>query len=135
MKNSLLIIALFALSACAVQPVPVLLTPAQLVTVVNKQFCPQAQIVVGSLRALVGQPADVQAALDAGAPVLAAFCAANATVDAASIQTLAETTLPALRNAVTAAVLDVDQKNSIILAIGATQIILNGIISAQVPTP
>jgi hypothetical protein len=76
------------------------------------------------MQALVGLPLGAQADLAAAVPIVAAVCSAGATVNAASLQSLAQTALPLVLGVVKASALTAADQNNIVLAIGAAQIVI-----------
>ncbi len=106
---------------------PAMQTPAQ----VAAQICPPIQTALSGLNALAGLPLGAKADLDAVTPLVTGVCAAGETVNPASLQTLQQTALPAIINAVKASGMAVEQQNSVILDITAAQLVLTAVTQAQ----
>lgn len=102
-------------------------TPAQIAA----QVCPPVQTALAGLNALVGLPAGAKADLDTITPLVAGVCSAGATINLASLQTLQQTALPAIINAVKASGMAVEAQNSMILDIAAAQLVLTAVTQAQ----
>jgi hypothetical protein len=128
---SALAIAVF-LSACTstgTTASPATQNPAQ----VAAQICPPIQTALSGLNALAGLPAGAKADLDTVTPLVAGVCAAGESVNLASLQTLQQTALPAIINAVKASGMVVEQQNSVILDITAAQLVLTAVTQVQHP--
>jgi hypothetical protein len=106
---------------------PAAQTPAQ----VAAQICPPIQTALSGLNALAGLPLGAKTDLDTITPLVAGVCAAGESVNLASLQTLRQTALPAIINAVKASGMAVEQQNSMILDITAAQLVLTAVTQAQ----
>ncbi|HSY30248.1 MAG TPA: hypothetical protein VK832_22225 [Burkholderiaceae bacterium] len=106
---------------------PATQTPAQ----VAAQICPPIQTALSGLNALTGLPAGAKADLDTVTPLVAGVCATGESVNLASLQSLQQTALPAIINAVKASGMAVEQQNSVILDITAAQVVLTAVMQAR----
>jgi len=126
-----IVIALFAilLAGCAGAPIQPL-TPAQIVAQINTQVCPSVKLILADLQTpgLVTDPA-LLAKLPTVQNDVTAVCADGATLNAASLQTLATSALPIVLDVVKA--VPGPQQDAAIAGITAAQILLP-ILIAQV---
>lgn len=124
------IAAVIALSACGTQTTTgtsTVQTPQQIAA----QVCPPVETALTGLQSLVGLPLDAMAAINTAIPVVNGVCAASATVNLASLQTLQQTALPAIMNAVKASSMSAEQQNAVVLDITAAKLIVTAFVQAQ----
>lgn len=104
-------------------------TPQQIAA----QVCPAMQITIANLSTLEGLDAQAKADLVTAQPIVSAVCAAGGTVDAASLQTLSATALPALIKIADAAPLKHELHDQIVLGLTVAQITLAGVLQVETP--
>lgn len=123
-------LAALAISACTTSGQPAAIkTPAQ----VAAQVCPAAQAAISSLQLVNGLSTDAQLKLADTAPVVAAVCAAGATVHAVDLKTLAANGLPVILKVVNASPLDDDIKTRIGLDLTVAQVVLSSVLASLPP--
>ncbi|OWT69194.1 MULTISPECIES: hypothetical protein [unclassified Achromobacter] len=122
------LVAAFALAGCASQQASSLQGKIA-------AACPVVQVAVADVQALgASLPADVQAKIATQAPVIAAVCAGNATIDTSSLAAVVQTGLPALIADVNATTLSAADKAKVVTALALAQIALTAVVQAQ-PQP
>jgi len=117
---SALFAALLVSSGCANTPGAPAETPSQIAA----QVCPALEAGLATLQSLPGLSTTVQTDLNKVVPAVNAVCAIGASVTNTSLQSLVQTTLPAIVSVIKESPLDVKDQNNSILVITGVQVIL-----------
>ena len=116
-------------------PIPLKLqTPSQLAT----NICPVLQAELPIVSAAGFADPNITAQLAIAIPIINTVCSAGETVNAADLQSLAQTGVPSLIKVVQASTLSADQKQQAVLSIGLANAVLEPIvqqIQAQIQIP
>ena len=128
MKRILVLASALALAACGTPPAGgKAQTPAEVAAAV----CPQVQGTLTALGALALEP-KAMADLAIAGEAVKVVCGAGAVVEFASLQTMANSSLPMILGAIKDAGLEAAEQNRLVLNVTAANLILNGAIqSAQ----
>ena len=121
--KKLILLAVFALSACSTAQQQTATSTAAQAQKLLAVACPQVNAAIAQLSALQ-LPAQVQADLNAAAPIVQSACSVSGQVDPTSIKTLANTTIPAIIAAVQASGMSDTAKQDITISLDAASVAL-----------